>query len=56
MLGEVGRGVLEVGSDGWARQGGRTPLWAASSKGHLEVVSRLIEAGAGVNQASSVSA
>ena len=56
MLGWVGRGVSEVWCDGSARQDGTTPLWAACEEGHVEVVNRLMEAGADVNQADKVSA
>ena len=39
---------------GYALQDGKSPLKKASSKGHVDVVKALIEAGANVNQADKV--
>ena len=36
-------------------QDGRSPLYASSSRGHLEIVKTLIEAGANINQVNKVS-
>ena len=36
-------------------QDGRSPLYASSSRGDLEIVKTLIEAGANINQANKVS-
>ena len=38
-----------------AQNDGATPVWAASQNGHLEVVGLLVEKGADVNQAKTVS-
>ena len=38
----------------FAFQDGRSPLWAASLAGHLDVLKTLIEAGANVNQTNKV--
>ncbi len=35
-------------------QDGRTPLWAAASQGHLEVVQLLVEEGAEVDRADNL--
>ena len=40
---------------GFVLQDGRSPLYVASWKGHLDVVKTLIEAGANINQAQRVS-
>ena len=39
---------------GFVLQDGWTPLGVASQNGHLEIVKRLIEAGANVNQTTKV--